>query len=336
MRVLIVTSPNEKCGIREHSEMLMESLPGESLTNLVHQRSPSDLVEILKKGLRGDIVHIDHHAALHAAWTPEVCDDLRFEGIKVVLTQHDTYESLGIMTSRGLHNFSESADALIVHESVKGLTDQGYPNVYQWRQPVPDLPLALPTSIKFRGETIVEQQYVPGQFTPNHVPEDWPNPAGYAKPLNDPPVVGTVGFDFPWKGFELLEQCADKAGWKTRIFGGAEKWLPRDELLRELRKCDATAFLYSTGNSGTSAAIRMGIAARRPVIAMSNCRQFRDLAFSPGILWATDAHHVTSWLESLKWKFRAVQTGRVEELADMDSWTNAGKRYAALYRRLLR
>ncbi len=321
MKVLLVTSPNEKCGIREHSELLMSALPGDLRVDSIGPDKASVLQCLQETSYqylgKTDIVHIDHHAALHAVWDRHACDDLRRRGYRVVITQHDTFESLALMEERGLPNFGDyetetgihrSVDALIVHEPVEGLTDQGYDNVYYWRQPVPELPLDTP---------------------------DWPEPSGYLKPLNDPPIVGSVGFDFPWKGFEQLQEAAVAAGWKTRILGGSEGWLSRDTLLKELRKCDATAFLYGTGNSGTSAAIRMGIAARRPVIA-TRCRQFRDLDIlmedTPVIFW-TD--HPELSLEALQGtELRRRVTATIQNLAALDSWSNAGRRYAALYRGL--
>lgn len=306
MRVLLVTSPNEKCGIREHSDMLMDAVLAARPTAIIDQyRKAPDMITPGPY----DVIHIDHHAALHAAWTPAVTDDLRSRGFKVVLTQHDTFETLDIMLERNFYDFHDHVDALVVHEPVEGLTDQGYDNVYYWRQPVPELPLDVP-----------------------------PDPVGYLKPLNNPPVVGTVGFDFPWKGFKKLEEAAAEAGWKTRIFRSSERWLSRDELLGELRKCDATAFLYDTGNSGTSAAIRLGIAARRPVIA-TQCRQFRDLRCfeedAPVLLWLWTVHPATSLaLLAEKDELRQRVTDTILNLASLDSWSNAGRRYAALYRKI--
>lgn len=307
MRVLLVTSPNEKCGIREHSDMLMDAVLAARPTAIIdlYTGIPANLSNQTQPYIF-DVIHIDHHAALHAAWTPAVTDDLRSRGYKVVLTQHDTFEKLSTMEERDFYNFHDHVDALVVHEPVEGLTDQGYDNVYYWRQPVPELPLNVP-----------------------------PEPAGYLKPLNDPPIVGTVGFDFPWKGIDKLRETADGAGWKVRSFGGTEQWLQRDELLRELHKCDATAFLYGTGNSGTSAAIRMGIAARRPVIA-TRCRQFRDLYLegAPVLLWS-DHPELSLAVLAEKDELRQRATDTIINLADLDSWGNAGRRYASLYHKVV-
>lgn len=166
--IVIVTSPNVRCGIREASEMLEDELdPMLGICSEMMWGSPTDVLSSLDPDWPPDLFHLEHQAAALSQWTPEVCDDLRGRGYKVVVTEHDTYESLDLMRSRGLPDFHGHVDALIVHEPVAGLTDQGYPDVFYWRQPVPMLPAGC----------------------------DWPtNDYGLR---NDPPVVGTVGFDFP-------------------------------------------------------------------------------------------------------------------------------------------
>ena len=82
------------------------------------------------------------------------------------------------------------------------------------------------------------------------------------------PLLGTCGFDFPWKNFAVLREAAAEAGWGLTFVGGrAEAFLPRDAVVSHLAGCDATAFLYHCHNTGTSGAIRQGLAARKPVIA---------------------------------------------------------------------
>ncbi len=72
-------------------------------------------------------------------------------------------------------------------------------------------------------------------------------------------------------------------------------FVERRSVVAWLTACDATAFLYLNANTGTSGAIRMGIAARRPMLATDPdvCRQFRDLkdvglSTGSGISWLDD------------------------------------------------
>jgi hypothetical protein len=108
-------------------------------------------------------------------------------------------------------------------------------------------------------------------------------------------------------------------------------WLDAKEIVEVLAGCTATAFLYSTGNSGTSGAIRLGIAARRPMIAFPS-RQNRDLYNEPAIDWV----HDKDTLEVLKNYERLVleQADKItmmKELADRQSWANSAEQYKKLW-----
>jgi hypothetical protein len=172
------------------------------------------------------------------------------------------------------------------------------------------------------------------------------------------PVVGSVGFPFPWKNYDLLAEASYAAGWALKLYapnatpGQVIQWAilnpnlyvetgfpDRYTVLSGLQGCDATAFLYANANTGTSGAIRMGLAARKPILATvsGGCRQFRDLD-------DLDAHQAIRWLakldvEHLVEALGKVSIGRVDphvvRLAHLDSWERNGKRYASLYRSLV-
>ena len=256
VRVLLVTSDRDECGIREHSRMLMEHLPGD--IQVVEYPHPNEIPSLLDG--RYDIVHVDHHAALHSGWKPEHVRAIQNQGVKVVVTQHDTLETFTLMQERGFQDF-RCADALVVHEPVEGLDES---NVHYIRQGVPP----GPTDFRLIGKHALYRER---------------------------PIVGTVGFPFPWKNYDLLCSLTGEAEWGVLLIApGAtveqcQRWqelnpmtevipqfLPRQEVVNYLGSCTATAFVYGTGNSGTTAALRLGIAARRPVIAFHS-RQTRDL-----------------------------------------------------------
>lgn len=335
MRVLLVTSDREHCGIREYSRMLMEEMEAYSPDIELVEFPFPDYAALLKEDVpEFDILHLNHHAALMSSWKPEHIHKLRDEGVAVVVTQHDTFEKLSIMKERGLHDFSEVADHLVIHEPVEGLrallgwggASSGKPNVTYLRQPV------------WQGE-----------LEP-HLPH----------PLGRPeiPVIGSAGFPYPWKNYDQLCEAAAAAGWGVLLIApGAtdeqeEGWarlnpklaverefLPRGAVVGMLGSCTATAFLYTTGNSGTSGAIRMGIAARRPLLAYRGCRQFRDLEFSnlPGPLWVNGQAGLAHWLKRFKGEtwVQEEQARRVASLADAESWEEGAKVYAGIYKEVL-
>lgn len=81
----------------------------------------------------------------------------------------------------------------------------------------------------------------------------------------------------------------------------------------------------------------MGVAARKPVIALSSCRQFRDLHEDPL------GHEVIRWcatFDQAEERLRKVPIGRVDPgivaLAEQDSWTRIARNHLAVYKEILR
>lgn len=292
MRVLIVGSDREQCGIAEHTGMLVEGLKEHGVAAVVMPPDP----QAVAAGLAAepyDLIHINHHAALHSRFTPEWVRRAA-EEFPVIVTQHDTFETRAIMLERGMPDFVGAAHMLIVHEQVEGLTTvRGKAALH-----------------RAKTETTISTEVY---YLPQGIPEV--NISARPPYILDEsrPILGTVGFPFPWKNQPLLVELAKQAGWGVLIIapgatdvqvaeivahGGADQpidvinhWLPREQVVAMLRQCTATAFLYQTGNSGTSAAIRLGIAAGRPLIAFP-CRQFeelqRDQLGAEAIMWANN------------------------------------------------
>jgi hypothetical protein len=209
------------------------------------------------------------------------------------------FHDTGVPNSDQCLSLYAVADAFVVHEPCEDL-----PEAHYWRQGVPE---AQPA---YRWQT-----------------------DGLRRPR-----LGTCGFNFPWKNFDLLQQAADTAGWVLHIIGGTV-FMPREAVVSRLSGCDATAFLYNNCNTGTSGAIRQGIAARKPVIAsrFPFGRQFVDLQHDPL------AKRVITWIEpSVDALVEALSQVRIAPidaglvaLATQDSWASLGAKYAQLYRSLI-
>lgn len=313
MKVLFVTSPNERCGIREYGRMLLEELAGDNEVEVEECTNPDSFTLGLPKC---DIIHVNHHAALHSSWTAERVKEYQKAGYVVTVTQHDTFEKLEIMLERGMPDF-RVANGLVVHEEVEGLETGGLDNRHVIHQGV--LPAPSNCMISYRE------------------------------------MLGVFGFDFPWKNFDLAARAAREAGWALRIISPGMSlarqeeirainpmavistgWLSARDVVSILGRCTATAFLYSTGNSGTSGAIRLGIAARRPMVAFRS-RQNRDLENESAIRWVENEAVAIAVLMAWGYENTAseiVIDGRVEdmkELADRDSWVNVAKKYKAMW-----
>lgn len=320
MKVLLVTTWNTPCGIAEHAAYLKASVERADPTIRINpmgvEHHPGYITDSSIETAY-QILHLNYHAALHSQWTPEYVQRAQAKGVKVVITYHDTFPVNGPQ-AHGLHDV---ADAFIVHE------------------PVEDLPKA-----------IYMRQGIPEARAAWHFAD---------KDGFNLPMVGAVGFPFPWKGFDLLAEASALAGWGlVMIAPGAtaeqtNRWVDlnpntfidtafvnRQMVVSMLTGCDATAFLYACANSGTSGAIRQGIAARKPVIATSagGCRQFRDLYYDSlgnrAIRWLSHLS-VETVADALSETYPVAFDPGVVRLAHQDSWESMGRRYAAIYQDVL-
>lgn len=314
VRVLVVTSEGA-CGIAESSAMLKEAV--EEADPAIKIALHTDLHPQSLNGLSvRPIIHLNYHAALHSQWTPEWVQKYRDGGAKVLITFHDT----GVPNSEQCKALHAVADAFVVHEPCTDL-----PGAYYWRQGVP---------------------------APVRPDRTW------GRPCPGRPLLGSIGFAFGWKQYEVLAEATAAAGWELLLIAPTatteqvKAWqalnphttvftsfVERQLALAFLTSCDATAFMYVNANTGTSGALRQGIATRKPVIASVErcCRQFRDLATDDlamrAITWIVP--DVATLTEALSRVRIAPYDTAMVRLAERDSWANLGKQYVALYRSLV-
>jgi len=323
MKVLLVTSWNTQhgCGIEAHSRYLIDAVSQADPTitfvaseDALNPTFAWDLANIY------DVVHLNYQAALHSRWTPRVIRSLKeqYPDVKILVTYHDT----GVPNSDQCKDVIAVADAAVVHEA---FTDLPKEKTHYWRQGV----------VEANGEQ-GERPW-------------WSNAR---------PAVGTVGHDFGWKNVDKLCELAKEVGWGVVFCTPQELEEERLAQLKALNpwvkvyagrhvhatiaalhECQATAFLYVTHNTGTSGAIRLGIAARKPIIALRTCRQFRDLADD---LDNPLGRRVINWcdtMEDVQHKLRSITLGSFDAgicaLAEQESWSHLGKKYAALYHHLV-
>ena len=318
MNVLLVTSWEIPCGIAEHSAMLIDAVTHADPDINIAPCSELDPGQLSAMILgHSDIIHLNYQAALHSQWTPAWIETFRHAGHKVVVTYHDT----GVPNSDQCKAICAAANEAIVHEPYDDLPAD---RTHYWRMGVLDLKPVSPRVPLTRSSTR--------------------------------PILGTVGFAFPWKCYDALVAAAAAAGWGVLLIAPhatpeqVDHWmnlnpylfvtanfLPREEAVAMLSTCDATAFTYVTHNTGQSGAILLGIAARKPVFALSTCRQFRALYHDP------IARMAIRWIENFDELVTGLQvqplTGEIDTptaaLAEQESWSALGKKYSALYKSLV-
>lgn len=329
MNILLATSWGRPCcGIQQHSAHLIDAVRQADPTITI---IPSELALDPQGGWRPngvDLLVLNYQRGLHSRWTPTVVKAWKDQyPLPVVIIFHDTFGEN--RPDRLSTDLCDLADAFIVHEpclkAARINQSSALEQAIYWRMGVPAYDGGV-------GDLGWEGRLLQGQR----------------------PILGTVGFNFAWKCWPTLAETANAVGWGLLIctpemseadeahLRSKNPWLvvhrglPHREVIRTLHQCDATAFTNVTNNSGQSAAILDGIAARKPVIALHTCRQYRALFADRGghvaIRWAETFEDIAQLLVSLP--LGRFDT-RIVALAEQDSWANLGRQYAALFRKLV-
>jgi hypothetical protein len=320
VRIAAITSTGI-CGIADYADQLIQGLKrtkcdADVLVDanwLDPQVFLNDVKAVLKTPEQPELVWLNHHAGLHARWSPAYIKDLQELKIPVVATLHDTRADQNMEALLGLYGV---CNATIVHETCADM-----PKAHYIRHGVP-----MPT----------EQD--------GYRINGW---IGH-------PYLGSIGFNFPWKNFDRLADLTGSIGWGFKVISNNatdedearwrranprlmcfRKFMPQHEVVAELATCDATAFMYECANNGVSGALRQGLAAGKPVYALSGCRQFRDLYEDP---LAGHIHWVENW-EELAMRLPFTTMGRLHlgicSLAFRDNWDHQAQKYFKVFQSVL-
>lgn len=330
MKILAITSWGGACGIANFCEQLITAVhtadPSMEITPSAEALDPAshEVRSLLHdRAVSGvDLVYLCYHRGLHSRWTPERVQELKAAGYPVVIDFHDSVgERPPDPLAQSLHDL---ADGFVVHEPCEGLPQQ----------------ILIRQGVPAWGEMPYGRYW--NRQPPPYIAHEW----------EWQPTLGTCGFNFPWKNFDRLAEVTAEAGWAYFVASNnatdadEARWKasnpstlvvrgfqPTATLVSYLAGCDATCFAYECANSGTSGAIRLGLAARKPVLAFEGCRQMRDLlhdkAASQFITWCGDWDYLAAYLGMVK--IQRVDPGIVY-LAHRDSWVNHGRKYAEVLR----
>jgi glycosyltransferase involved in cell wall biosynthesis len=347
--ILTISTDKTRCGIAEYYGHLRESSP----ETLIYSCDPAwlspeiffEALPKLRQYQGPQVVWLNYHAALHSQWNPEQITRLQQAGMRVVITYHDT----GVPNSeqcRRLWGVTRTGiDAFVIHEPADDL-----PGAIYLRQGVPPA----------QGAIQFDQTR---RLTPSHDPVVTDHQLTF--PWNfagGRPILGTVGFPFPWKNYDLLAEATALAGWgllliapgtysghkTTPLDHDVERWqalnpwlavepnfISSQRVVSYLSGCDATAFLYMCANTGTSAAIRQGLAARKPLLATEGCRQFRDLEEVTAIHWLENLSPEGVARALAQVPITRMDAG-IHRIAERDSWTTQAQRYTDIFEEVAR
>jgi glycosyltransferase involved in cell wall biosynthesis len=301
MKVALITSWNERCGIAEYAKNLITNCPTVEF-EIIPREVPIEVVRPILEV--NDIISLNYEPGILGHWNEKVIRSLNKPSVLTLHTSHDG------------NNSSELTSAftrVVVHEQ----TQEGFTFI----------PMGIPKPFHEDGVTI--------HFD-----------------------VGTVGFPFPWKGFnEVVLACkkinasclviapesrhADTEGMEKHLKSlysnvtYISEWFDQNQVISLLEGCSISAFLYHGGNYGISAACRLGLAARTKIVLTRN-RQFRDLySYEDEIQFVSNPPNIDEVANTFHYLLSDRITMKPKRVLEDYSWNKAGEMYTKLYEELL-
>ena len=170
------------------------------------------------------------------------------------------------------------------------------------------------------------------------------------------PCIGTAGFPFPWKRFDVVAEAAKKFNTRCRMIAPRSdqldtdlfmegiaghigplaniyrSWLPAQQVVSMLAECWANIFWFTSYSPedqlGQSGSVRLGIAARRPVI-ISTHRKLRTLfQYEDELYIAGREEDVYRHLETIL--AAPERAKRPKRILEEMGWSVVGKQYREL------
>ena len=300
MKVGLITTWQERCGIAEYGENLVRSMPQVTFDILNRDRWNSDAVRMSDC----EIIHVNYEPGLMNWITLMELNQWKSQCNKrIVFTWHTSAE-------RGNRNpMHPLIDRVVMHE----VTDDGYVHIPHGIEEHPKYTDTL-------NRDVIGTAGFPFPW------KGFPEVAAAAKLLGMKVLViapASRHYDT-----EAIRACVMQANPDAQY---RTDWLTTQEVIRELQACAVNVFAYHGAQFGISGAARMGISAQRPLVLTRN-RQFRDLypyedeiafAASPDPALLADAIQVV--LESGR-----IPTRVMEDMA----WSKVGQMYYELYKGL--
>ena len=245
MKVSIVTSWDERCGIAAYAENLVINCEGIDFNIITRQTPVNVAIDSIKNS---DLFLLNYEPGILGHWNKDVIRACSKPSILILHTSHD---------GDNRSEFTDVFTRVVVHEKV-----QNHGNFV-------NIPMGIP---------VVDSTIEDGMFRFDVGTVGFPFPwKGFTqvvqacKVLNMSCLVIIPESRHADSGIMKahLKEIYNKAYVLT-------DWLSQNETLKMLNQCSITAFPYHGGNYGISGACRLGLATGKPIV-LSRCRQFRDL-----------------------------------------------------------
>lgn len=297
MKVGLVTTWGERCGVAAYSENIVKHLPHIDWRIIGRDEWGEGFRGVPDIADECDVVHFMHQGGLMAGLKPEVV----WSCGRTVITRQCI----------GPEQVFDAATVKTAHVPIPGYVF---------------VPLGIP---------VVD---VSGIYEAHAIQKTAPS------------TVGCAGIPFDGKGHLEAAQIAHKLGWGVNLVipdnphtgpGMARyvreyceergvypieietRWLPEEEVVRILARSAVNVFYYTRFANGISGAVRLGLAARRPVI-VSRHSQFMDIIPTGCVTVASSIDEVATLVRH--------HLPTPDELVELWGYDKTAKAYEGIYR----
>lgn len=309
MKIYLVTTWNDRCGIAEYASNLVRHCKAE--------------FEILDPGLfmsnsfelvGGNILHINHEPGLFPYLTGAYIK-ARAGNMRTIITLHTSNEGFN------RSSLTEGIDRIVVHEK----TEDTKSRPEQWLY----IPMGIPSAVQL-ANCVDDNLGTCGFPFPW---KGWDEVARCAKELN----MGMIAIIPESRHVDIRpveKMICDIVGVRAYVI---KEYMPESGVIHQLSRCLVNVFPYKGNNGGISGAVRMGLASRRPVV-ISQSRQFRDLFEYRDEVYISPAPTGKELLDCISQAVYEARKGTSrlpnKLLRDM-SWEVVAKKYMDLYESLV-
>lgn len=308
IRVGLVTSYNDRCGISEYAKHLVE-----------YTKDPDIQIEVLPLPIAQvasglwDIVHLNCAGYTMSGFEPACIKRLQDQGKKVLLTWHDSNP----VNNR--NEFTNLFDRVVVHEPD---TTDGFTFIPQGAPVANDDPPAL---------------FNPGYIGTSGFPLARKNLDRLAEACQAAQL--SLYAYAPDSHHQSAEPVANEIRRRNPTAVVHTGWYPDQDIIYSLSQTAAVCYPYTSWQPGPSAAAMVGIAAQRPVI-LSRASQFHHLfKYEEQFYWIESENpSVLDIHDMLVWVTKDVKHGTPKIPSDVYKqfrWDKVAVKYAQLYKEMI-
>ena len=298
MRVGLITTWKEKCGLAAYSGNIVKNLPEINWRIIGREEWGDNFSNVPNIARECDLVHIMHQGGLMASMSPEIvsaCD-------KTVVTKQCT----------GMEHVFNAATVKTSH-----IKEDGY-HFIPHGIPVVDREVLM-------SDAVARPLHIGCAGIPFNGKGHW-EAIQIAELANTGVIL--VMPENPHTSLDLAYHITEYCRKNEIPYWIETDWLPEEDVARILSWASVNVFYYTRPANGISGAVRMGLAARRPTI-VSNHSQFQDIIETGYVNVANSleeaANMVRNWQDLIY----------PDPLVNMWSYRNTALMYYKLYQEVV-